>query len=336
MQSKQRVDFQGRRRQPWTRPQGLEGVLARWQGDRPLWSQICLDHHLPAQAATLVPLPDDVPEALRAALAARGITALYRHQAEAFQWAEQGHSWVVATPTASGKSLAFHLPVLARLAREPGSCALYLYPTKALARDQEESLRQLLQAAKLPQGAITFDGDTPADARKAAKQRAGLLITNPDMLHGGILPHHTDWARVFAQLHYVIVDEVHSYRGVFGSHVAGVMRRLQRVARFHGSDPVFLCASATIGNPAEHAARLVGKEMRCIAASYAPVGPRRVLVYNPPIVNEALGLRASALKSAVRLAGDLLQAEVPTLLFGQSRGSVEVMLKYLRERVSRR
>jgi DEAD/DEAH box helicase domain-containing protein len=227
------------------------------------------------------------------------------------------------------------LPVLQALATEEGARAIYLFPTKALARDQEVALQSFLQDAGLSYGAITYDGDTPGDARRAARDRSALILTNPDMLHAGILPHHAGWARLFAKLRYVIVDELHSYRGVFGSHLANVLRRLLRVARFHGGDPKFIFTSATIGNPAEHASRMLGRPVSLVSKSGAPRGPRRVMVYNPPVVNAELGIRASYLKTTVRLTSDLVKHGVSTLVFGQSRNNVEVMLKYLREQVQR-
>jgi DEAD/DEAH box helicase domain-containing protein len=225
--------------------------------------------------------------------------------------------------------------VLQALASEQQARALYLFPTKALARDQELGLRGFLDQAGLVQGAITYDGDTPGDARRAARDRSAVLITNPDMLHAGILPHHAAWARLFANLRYVVVDELHTYRGVFGSHLANVLRRLIRVARFHGGEPRFVFASATIGNPAEHASRMLGRPVTLVSRSGAPRSARRVMVYNPPVVNAELGIRASYIKSAVRLSGDLIRAGVSTLVFGQSRNNIEVMLKYLREQMQR-
>src|SRR6185295_3347538 len=198
-------------------------------------------------------------------------------------------------------------------------------------RDQEEALKALLKDAELSHGAITYDGDTPQDARRAARDRAGLLLTNPDMLHSGILPHHASWARLLANLRYVVIDELHTYRGVFGSHLANVLRRLDRIARFHGSAPAFVFASATIGNPAEHAARMLGREVAAVLKSGAPAGEKHVMVYNPPVVNAELGVRESYVKRSVKLAADLVRANVTTLLFGQSRNTVEVMLKYLRD-----
>ena len=269
------------------------------------------------------------------ALNQRGIGELYSHQAGAFELASKGKHVVVATPTASGKSLCYNLPILQALASDPTATALYLFPTKALSRDQEEALRGLMREADLSVGAITYDGDTPNDARRAARQRAGVLLTNPDMLHAGIMPHHTGWARLFANLKYIVVDELHTYRGVFGSHLANVMRRLLRIARFHGSSPTFLFASATIGNPREHASRICGEPVELIEQSGAPTGPRQVVVYNPPVINAELGMRQSYIKTAVRLTQDLVRAGVPTLVFGNSRNGVEVMLKYLRDRLAR-
>ncbi len=324
----------GRGTTPWAAGvRGIDELLAVWD-ERGITRDIGLDETLQARPARSVPIPQNLSAQVRGALAARGITQLYTHQIESLRLATEGKSFVVATPTASGKSLCYNLPVLERLAAEPDARALYLFPTKALSRDQEEALRVLLTDAQLTHGAITFDGDTPGDARRAARERGGVILSNPDMLHAGIMPHHAGWARFFANLRFVVVDELHGYRGVFGSHLANVLRRLVRIARFHGSDPVFIGASATIGNPEEHATRVFGRKTEVVAENGAPTGERRIVVYNPPIVNAELGMRASYLKSAVRLSADLVRAGVTTLVFGQSRNSVEVMLKYLRERLA--
>jgi DEAD/DEAH box helicase domain-containing protein len=320
---------------PRPAPVGLAGVLDDWQRSPRVFCNITLHERIAAVAARPAPLPEGLAPAIAGALVARGIRELYAHQAQAFANARAGRDQVIATPTASGKSLCYNLPVLQALTEDPAARALYLFPTKALSRDQESAVRALISDAGLTQGAITYDGDTPADARRAARQRCSVLITNPDMLHAGILPHHTSWARFFAKLRYVVIDEMHVYRGVFGSHLANVLRRLDRIARFHGSRPVFVLASATIGNPREHAARVLGREVELIAESGAPLGARRVLVYNPPVVNLELGVRESYIKAAVRLTADLVRGGVTTLLFGQSRNNVEVMLKYLRERLAR-
>ena len=311
---------------PWSHGTGLQTVLDRWQTDVRLWRNIVINEDQPARPPHCVPMPPELAPNVVAAFARRGVQSLYCHQAEAFAFARQGTDVAVATPTASGKSLCYNLPVLDRLAREPSARALYLFPTKALARDQEEALRALLADAGLDAGAVTYDGDTPSDARRAARERSGVLMTNPDMLHAGILPHHTNWARFFANLRFVVLDELHTYRGVFGSHLANLLRRLERVARFHGAQPVYVFASATIGNPGEHASRMLGRKVALVDENGAPAGPRRVLLYNPPVVNAELGIRASCVKTAVRLASDLILARVPTLVFGQSRNTVEVML----------
>ena len=319
---------------PWARLQGAGEVLERWQVDG-TWRNVTWSHRVEPQEAHFAEMPSALAPAVQRALRGRGIETLYSHQARAFELASAGRHVVVATPTASGKSLCYNLPILQALASDPSATALYLFPTKALARDQEEALRAFMRDAELSIGAVTYDGDTPVDARRAARQRAGVLLTNPDMLHAGIMPHHTAWARLFSNLKYVVVDELHTYRGVFGSHLANVMRRLLRIARFHGSSPTFLFASATIGNPQAHASRICGEPVDLIDQSGAPTGPRQLVVYNPPIVNAELGIRQSYIKTAVRLTRDLVRAGVPTLVFGNSRNGVEVMLKYLRDRLAR-
>lgn len=321
-------------RRPWDRAQGLSSVIERWERTPTIWGNVSLDHRVEERSAQHVAIPETLAPAVRGALHKRGITQLYTHQAQALTEVQAGRDIVVATPTASGKSLCFHLPVMDRLARDEGARALYLFPTKALSRDQEESVRGLLGDAGLSHGCITFDGDTPGDARRAAKERSGVLITNPDMLHTGILPHHASWARLFSNLRYIVLDELHTYRGVFGSHLANVLRRLERIARFHGSQPVFITASATIGNPQAHARRMVGRDVTLVSQNGAPAGSRRVLVYNPPVVNAELGVRQSYVKAATRMTADLVRAGVSTILFGQSRNNIEVMLKYLRDAVT--
>ncbi len=324
---------------PWSRETGLEAVVARWLAKGIVREDIVAERSYEPTRASHAPFPEGLPDGIRAALRDRGIGSLYTHQARAFDAARTAKKHVVvSTPTASGKSMCFHLPVLSALVDDPRSRALYVYPTKALARDQEASLRALMRDAGVFEagvgGAVVYDGDTPGDARRAARERSGIVLTNPDMLHAGLLPHHAAWATTFQQLRYVVIDELHTYRGVFGSHLANVIRRLRRVCRFHGSDPVFICATATIGNPREHAARLLGErpeDVVLVDESGAPRGERRVLVYNPPVVNQELGIRGSCPKRAVRFAADLLKARVPTILFGGSRNGVETMLKYLRE-----
>ncbi len=319
---------------PWTEPHGLGAVLQRWQTAGSVQRCLSLDRTLEPSPGSYAPLPATLHPGLRAALAQRGIERLYAHQARAIAAAEQRRHVVIATPTASGKSLCFHLPVLDALAKDPSATALFLYPTKALSRDQEAKLLELTADAALPLGAVVFDGDTPGDARRVARERSRILLTNPDMLHSGILPHHPKWASFFQGLRYVVLDELHTYRGVFGSHLAHVVARLLRLARFHGASPTLITATATIGNPQEHAAKLLGvtpREVELVAESGAPRSARHLYVYNPPVVNEQLGIRASVLKQTVQLAADLVRARVSTIVFGKTRNAVEVMLKYLRE-----
>jgi DEAD/DEAH box helicase domain-containing protein len=330
---------------PWKRRTGLDAVIEDWLASRAVKPCFAADRLFSAKGGQYADLPRTLAPELREALHKRGIDVLYSHQARAWALARgeadperrfegRARAVVVATPTASGKSLCFHLPVLQSIVSDPDARAIYVYPTKALSRDQEASLRELVGDAGLEVPAVVYDGDTPGDARRAARERSPIVLTNPDMLHAGILPHHANWSRTFQALKYVVIDELHTYRGVFGSHMAHVVSRLRRIAQFHGSDPVFLCATATIGNPLAHAARLIGvdeSEVALIDESGAPRGERRFFFYNPPVVNAELGIRASYLKSAVRLASDLMRARVSTIVFGQSRNSVELMLKYLRD-----
>ena len=228
-------------------------------------------------------------------LRGRGYERLYTHQRQAYDAVGEGRDTVVVTPTASGKTLCYNLPVLDRILKDPDARALYLFPTKALAQDQLAELYAMIEALGADIGTFTYDGDTPQDARKAIRARAHIVVTNPDMLHKGILPHHTKWVKLFENLQYVIVDELHTHRGVYGSHVANLFRRLHRLCRFYGSDPQFLCSSATIGNPKELAEALTGREMTLIDESGAPRGEKYFAIYNPPVVNRQLGIRQSAL-----------------------------------------
>lgn len=285
---------------------------------------------IPGRAGTYAPIPDGVPAALKAALRARGIEQLYSHQAEAWAASQAGEHVAVVTPTASGKSLCYTLPVVAA-AMAQGSKALYLFPTKALAQDQVAELLELNRAGELGVKAFTFDGDTPGDARQAIRLHGDIVVSNPDMLHQAILPHHTKWAQFFENLRYVVIDEIHTYRGVFGSHVANVLRRLQRVCAFYGAKPQFILCSATIGNPQAHAQALIEAPVRAIVESGAPVGDKHVLLWNPPVVNADLGLRASARSQSNRIARIAIKSGLKTLVFAQTRLMVEVLTKYLKD-----
>ncbi len=318
---------------PWENLRGVTSVTQKWVGQGRVRPCLAAEKEIPATEARYGGMPDLHP-GLVEALKAKGVEQLYDHQVQAIHAARSGKHVVVATPTASGKSLCFHLPVLQALAEDPSSTALFLYPTKALSRDQEYSLHSMIQASGLKIPSVVFDGDTPGDARQKARERGRVILSNPDMVHAGILPNHTKWASFFQGLKYVVLDEMHTYRGVFGSHMAHVLARLKRIAAFHGAHPTFIGATATIGNPREHAARLLGtseESIELVNRSGAAQNSRKVFIYNPPIVNQELGVRASTLKAAVYLAADLVRAKVPTIVFAPSRNSVEVMLKYLRE-----
>ncbi|WP_245747188.1 DEAD/DEAH box helicase [Frateuria terrea] len=285
---------------------------------------------VPGREGSFATLPADLPSALAQALRSRGIDALYSHQAEAWTATQRGDQVAIVTPTASGKSLCYTLPVISAVMQQ-GAKALYLFPTKALAQDQVAELLELNKAGELGVKAFTFDGDTPGDARQAIRLRGDIVVSNPDMLHQAILPHHTKWAQFFENLRYVVIDEVHTYRGVFGSHVANVIRRLKRVCAFYGVTPQFILCSATIGNPREHAEALIEHRVTAITQSGAPSGDKHVLLWNPPVVNTDLGLRASARSQTNRIARLAIKAGMKTLVFAQSRTMVEVLTKYLKD-----
>lgn len=317
-----------------SRVASLQHLLERWRTDPSIAPNIVAWHVLPEQAARTVPFPAALHPAVSAALKQLGISALYPHQAEAFGRALQGENVLVVAPSASGKSLCYHLPILHTLLNEPSSRALYLFPTKALAQDQTSALQRLIAALPAEQrrsapAVALYDGDTPTHQRPGVRQRASLLVTNPDMLHMGILPHHPQWSAFFQGLRYVVLDEAHVYRGVFGAHLANLLRRLRRVAAFYGGQPQFLLTTATLGNPAEFAARLIEQPVTLIEGEGAGRGRKHFLIVNPPFSDERLGLRRSALEESVRLADDLLAAGVQSLLFGRSRRSVEWLLRAL-------
>ena len=284
----------------------------------------------PARKARTAPLPESLEPRVRAALTAAGVDKLFTHQAEAWEAAQRGEHLVVATGTASGKTLAFNLPVLDALAREPKTRALYLYPTKALAQDQVRALAQLKAPGIKP---AIYDGDTESDRRWQIRKWANLILTNPDMLHVGVLPHHDRWGDVLHNLRYVVVDEAHVYRGVFGSHVGNVLRRLRRLARIYGADPQFLLASATIANPGDLAQRLLGVEATVISADGAPRAERTILLWNPPLTDDELGLRASALGEASRLMATLVERGIRTLCFAKSRKAAELVHRFTAQRL---
>ncbi len=284
----------------------------------------------PERAARLEDFPEGLDPRLVAALEARGIRRLYSHQREAWTHVAAGRDTVIVTPTASGKTLCYNLPVI-DAALKQGAKALYLFPTKALSQDQASEILELNDASRLGVRAYTFDGDTPGDARRAVRTHGDIVVSNPDMLHQAILPHHTKWAQFFEALRFVVIDELHTYRGVFGSHVANLVRRLRRICRFYGTDPVFITCSATIANPAELAERLLGRPVCAVTESGAPQGRRHFLVWNPPVLNADLGIRASARSQSTRIARAAVSLGLKTIVFANSRLEVEVLTKYLKD-----
>lgn len=290
-------------------------------------------HEVEPQEAKTKPLPESIDPRIRAALMNRGIENLYTHQFTAFETIRKGENIVAVTPTASGKTLCYNLPVLQAIAEDDGSRALYLFPTKALAQDQKSELNEIIAEMGVDIKSFTYDGDTSPAIRQIVKKVGHIVITNPDMLHSAILPHHTKWVSLFSNLKYIVIDELHTYRGVFGSHVANVIRRLRRICAFYGSRPLFICTSATIANPKELAEQLTGAPMRLIDDNGAPRGRKHFVFYNPPIVNKPLNIRKSSTVEVNQLAREFLANKIQTIVFARSRVRVEVILSHLQELV---
>ena len=314
----------------------LELVVSRFQAaHREPDSPVRAIHHQPAAEGIFADIPESVDARLRGALEKRGIQRLYSHQAEAWSHVENGRNVVIVTPTASGKTLCYNLPVLNLLLRDPGARAMYLFPTKALAEDQLHELQGAVEEMGSEIRAFTYDGDTPQDARKAIRQRANIVLTNPDMLHSGILPQHTRWARYFENLRYIVIDELHYYRGVYGSHLANLLRRLKRICDFYGSKPRFICCSATIANPRELAEALTGDAFELVERNGAPRGEKFFIFYNPPVVNRQLGIRRSYIAESRRLALEFIERNLQTLVFANNRLATEVLVTYLKDACDR-
>jgi DEAD/DEAH box helicase domain-containing protein len=295
--------------------------------------------------------PESLDPRLVQALRARGLEQLYTHQAEAIAHVQAGRNVVIVTPTASGKTLCYNAPVLDAILRDSATRALYLFPTKALAQDQLAELHQLATLLSpnpepetrnpepgtrnpepgTPISVFTYDGDTPQDARRSIRGKAHVVLSNPDMVHSGILPHHPRWAKLFENLKFVVIDELHTYRGVFGSHLGDILRRLQRVCRHYGSNPTFVCSSATIANPRELAERLTGAPFEIVDKSGAPRGEKFFLFVNPPVVNAQLGIRRSYLAETRRVAIEFLKRGLQMIVFAQSRLSTELLTTYMKE-----
>ena len=308
----------------------FSGLLSHWRTDPLTAPNLPTWRTLPARPADLRPFPADLPPALANALTMHSISALFSHQNEAWETARGGGNVVLATGTASGKTLGYNLPVLAAWLENQQARALYLFPTKALTQDQLASL-DFLQSAVPDLKSAIYDGDTSQTHRSAIRKNANIVFSNPDMLHTGILPHHTNWADFFRNLHFVVIDEMHTYRGVFGSHFTNVIRRLKRVAQFYGARPQFILTSATIGNPQELAERLIEAPVTLVDRDGSSRGERHFLIYNPPVLDEALGLRKSSVLEAVRLSQELRAQGIQQVVFARSRRSVEMILKYLQE-----
>jgi DEAD/DEAH box helicase domain-containing protein len=289
----------------------------------------------PARAAEYAAFPEAVDARLRGVLQDRGIEMPYTHQAAAIEHVLAGRNVVITTPTASGKTLCYNVPVLSSVLRDPATRALYMFPTKALAQDQLAELHELSdrlsRASSLEIGVFTYDGDTPQDARRAIRGRAHVVLSNPDMVHSGILPHHPRWAKLFENLRYIVIDELHAYRGVFGSHLTNVLRRLRRICQHYGSNPAFICSSATIANPRELAAALTEEPFELVSESGAPRGEKVFLFVNPPVVNQQLGIRRSYLAETRRVTAEFLKRSLQVIVFAQSRLATEILTTYLKD-----
>ncbi|MEN9561888.1 MAG: hypothetical protein RIR73_132 [Chloroflexota bacterium] len=309
----------------------LSALLDFWKQDEETAPNLFAWQTIPPRAAQTHPFPTDLPASLRAALTSRGISLLYSHQLTAWTHTQARRNVILSTGTASGKTLAYNLPVLAKMVEDSQARALYLFPTKALAQDQLSTLNGLNVETfeRFNISTAIYDGDTPQPHRPTIRKTARIVLTNPDMLHTGILPHHANWSDFFTNLKFIVIDEAHTYRGVFGSHVANVIRRLKRVAKFYGANPQFILASATIGNPKDLAEALIEESVELVDNDGSSRGERHFIIYNPPVLNPALGLRKSSILEAVRLANNLLTHDVQSVVFARTRRSVEILLTHL-------
>jgi DEAD/DEAH box helicase domain-containing protein len=307
------------------------GVVNGFVERDPTGEIITAVRRFPAREAEFAEFPSWIHTDLVAAYKAKGVPQPYSHQAAAAEAVHVGKNVVIVTPTASGKTLCYNLPVLNSILEDTDTRAIYLFPTKALAQDQLAELHDLNERLSNRFGVFTYDGDTPSDARKAIREKGHLVLTNPDMLHTGILPHHARWTRLFENLRYIVIDELHTYRGVFGSHLCNVLRRLRRIARFYGSEPQFVCCSATIANPGDLASRLIEKDVEVLSANGAPAAEKTFVFYNPPVVNRALGIRRSYLNESSRVAQEFLKHNLQTMVFANSRLHTELLLTYLQK-----
>ncbi len=313
----------------------LAAVLDQLRKDRNFMKQVAHWKEIEPAAAQYRDYPGDISSKLQAVLSGLGYKKLYRHQEEACRSVRSGENVVVVTPTASGKTLCYNLPVLQTILEDAAARALYLFPTKALSQDQVVELQEIIDLLEEDIKTYTFDGDTPPGVRTTIRAAGHIVVTNPDMLHRGILPHHTRWVKLFERLRYVVIDEVHHYRGVFGSHLANVIRRLKRICAFYHARPQFICCSATIANPRELAEKIIGQPVRLIDRNGAPRETKHFIFYNPPVVNQQLGIRRSVIHEATRIARQFLSGGIQTILFARSRLNVEILVTYLREAMIR-
>ncbi len=309
----------------------LEQMLEQLKASEGIMQNITKWVEIPAREARFEEIPDTVDPRIHDALVRKGRPKLYSHQADALKAAASGKDFVVVTPTASGKTMCYNIPVLDAILKDDAARAIFLFPTKALSQDQTSELHELVTEAGVDVKTYTYDGDTPQSARKVIRQAGHIVVTNPDMLHSGILPHHTKWTRLFENLKFVVIDEIHHYRGVFGSHLSNVIRRLDRICTFYGSKPQYICCSATIANPAELASKITGRKMDLIDNNGAPSGKKHMIFYNPPVVNKELGIRKSSLLEAKNLAGMFIRNNIQTIVFTRSRINVEILLTYLKD-----
>jgi DEAD/DEAH box helicase domain-containing protein len=309
----------------------LDQIIDVLQNSRDFTGQVMHWEKIPAKEARYSSFPERIDPRILDVLKTRGIDKLYTHQSESIELILAGKNVVVVTPTASGKTLCYNLPVIDSVLENPESRALYLFPTKALSQDQVAELHGLVTSLGVDIKTYTFDGDTPVSARKSIRMAGHIVVTNPDMMHQGILPHHTKWVKLFENLKYIVIDEVHSYRGVFGSHLANLVRRLKRICQFYGSKPQFIGCSATIANPGELFEKLVEEDVCLVDNNGAPAGEKHFIFYNPPVVNKELGIRRSSVKEVRTIAQRFLAAGVQTIVFARSRLRVEILLTYLRD-----
>jgi DEAD/DEAH box helicase domain-containing protein len=309
----------------------LTDIIGSLRGDPEFSDRVTHWEVVPARAGIFAEIPPAVDSRIRGALEARGIRRIYSHQLATWNEVQAGRSVVIVSPTASGKTLAYNLPVLQALLEDPDARALYLFPTKALSQDQQSELNEVVLGGEIPVKVFTYDGDTPGSIRISARDEGRIIITNPDMLHTGILPNHPKWIKALKHLRFVVIDEMHSYRGVFGSHMTSVIRRLKRIAAFYGAKPLFICCSATIGNPHELAKKILEQEVTLVDDNGSPSGERHFVLYNPPLVDRVQGIRRSVVLESQRIATRLLKAGVKTIVFARSRVRTELIATYIRD-----